>query len=615
MQTLFYYQQEAVKAILDDLDAGYKRLLFTQATGTGKTTVLAELCRVFLDYHGYRILVLAHRQEIITQLYQRIQGQCGLDDYQIGIEMAESSASAAARVVIGSVMTVRSPKRLSGQCFDVIICDECHHSAAVSYRAIFERFGVTEGKCLSIGCTATAVRSDNQTLYAVDLDGQPVQLFDKKKKELYPASPSETIYDKHCYDFSLLRGIEEGFLVPLKGHTVETGFDLSDVETKTNAEGETDFVAAQLGAQLGAKTSEALDRTLRAINAWQQVAADRPTLVFCASLEHAHHSADLWRQAGHTAEVLDGTTDKAFVRPQTLEDFRRGKVRVLLNFALFTEGTDLPQCACIVDMRPTQSWGLYCQMVGRGTRPAEGVLRGREAAPVEERLRAIAASIKPDCLVIDLVDNCEKHHPCTLPSLLHLPVNLDLQGQSVTQAKRLLEEFEEVREQVIGECPTTFRQLQVRLAQVDLLRNSGSKMAQDWQVTERGFRYGRAPVGYGVELNSTGPNEYELLVKAPGGAELLRRKGQPRESLKTYLNYAWGNAQPAIEAYKAHLPPVSRGTLTRLTERQARCLKANGHTAQQIDAMPYAKAKALIDRYMAAWNARKAAGEGSHAMT
>jgi len=615
MQTLFYYQQDAVQAIKTDLDAGYKRLLFTQATGTGKTTVLAELCRLFLEEPAFRILVLAHRQEILTQLYQRIQSQCELDDYQIGIEMADSSAPASARVVIGSVLTVKNPNRLPGQRFDLIVCDECHHAAATSYQAIFTRFGVDTGQCLCLGCTATALRSDKQSLYAIETDGLPVQLCDKKSKKKRPASPSETVYEKLCYDFSLLRGVEEGFLVPLRGYTVETGFDLSGVQTKTNAEGETDFVTSQLGQALGAKTQPALERTIRAINAWKQVAADRPTLVFCASLEHAHHSAELWRQAGYPAEALDGTTDKSFVRPQTLEDFRRGKVRVLLNFGLFTEGTDLPECACIVDMRPTQSWGLYCQMVGRGTRPTEGILRGREAAPVEERLRAIAASRKPDCLIIDLVDNCGKHDPCTLPSLLHLPVNLDLQGQSVTQAKRMLEEFDSVRESVLGECPTTFRQLQVRLAQVDLLRNSGSKMAQDWQVTEGGFRYHRAPVGYRVELNSTGPNEYELLVKAPGGAELLRRRGQPREHLKTYLNHAWANAQPAIEQHRASQPPVARGTLGRLSYKQARCLKANGHSDTAIDAMPYKKAKALIDRYMTQWNARKATEEAHPAMT
>jgi len=586
-QSLRPYQQSAVNAVIDATIMGYKRVLYTQATGTGKTTVMAELCKIFHEYNGAKILCLAHRRELITQMYQRIKDHLNLSVFDIGVELADSHARGTEQIIIGSVQTLANAARLPDWKPDVIITDECHRAAAKSYRNIYERFqvGAEEGGAVHIGCTATAKRTDRQSLFAIRPDGSPVELFDKKKKLRYPADPAECVYEYHAYEYGILDATDDGWLVPLRGHTVQTETDLSGVQTDNDG----DFKEGQL-----AKAVDNNERTLLAINAWKQVAADRPTIVFCAGVEHAHHAAELWRQAGYTAEALDGETD-SWKRIGTLEAFRAGNLQVLCNMGLFTEGMDAPACACVVHLRPTKSWNLYVQMTGRGLRVLPGVVDGIDAA--EERRQQIAQSRKPDCIVIDLCDLIKNNDICSAPSILDLPASLDLQGQTVTEAKRLLDEFEEVKERVIGECPTTFRDLQVKLAQVNMLTGSKSKHSADWRVTDEGFRFTKLPLGYQAELNPAGDTSFRLTIKR--GAEMLMDKiGKPNGEFDQYLESATRWIGKKVGEHQAN---QSRGTLARLTPRQTGCLKANGHSPNEIDCMTYHKAKALISTYMDRW--------------
>lgn len=592
-QILRDYQTAAVHAVFDALEMGYTRVLYTLPTGTGKTSVFSEIVRLLTEYHSYKVLVLAHRKELIDQAYNRIKDHCGFDEYQIGEEIAEEFASSAARVIVGSVQTVKGVRRLPNFTPDVIICDEAHHAAAASYLKIQKRFSTPEKPILYIGCTATAKRTDSASLYAIKPDGSPVQLYDKKAKKPFSADPTTSVFEYLCYEYSLMDAIEGGYLVPIKGQSVETETDISDV--KTGIDG--DFQEGAL-----AKAVDNNYRTLLAINAWKEVASHRPTLVFCASVEHAHHSADLWRQAGYTAVVVDGETPK-HERFEIFRDFKLGKIQVLCNMGIATEGTDLPNCACIVHLRPTKSWTLYSQMSGRGTRTLPGVIDGIDDP--ERRLAAIAASDKPDCLIIDLVDLYAKNDLCAVPSILDLPSNLDLQGASLTETKKLLDEFEEVKDRVIGECPTTFQELKVRLETVNLLRGSGARTQDAWKATESGYRCVRVPVGYQAEILQQG-DAWELVVKN-AGSEILRKKARPQASVKALVDHASRWIGHAIEQHKASLPPVSRGTLLRLTQKQVNCLKVNGHTCTEIDAMPYPKAKALIAQYMDRWKARQSA--------
>lgn len=935
-QTLRPYQSECVQAVLDAYEQGYRRVLYTLPTGCGKTTTFSELIKQFLA-NEWKVLVLAHRSELIGQAFERIKEHNALSYYEIGMEIAETSAPHGASVVVGSVMTVKGAHRLDWFHPDVIIVDECHRAAGASYLRIIERAGVHVGECFYIGCTATARRTDRQSLYAFRPDGKRVTLLDKKGRKI-EADPAQCVFEKHVYEYPLTSALEDGWLVPIVGHTVRTTTDLSEVATSLG-----DFAEGQL-----ARAIDNAERTNLAINAWKQIAADRQTLVFCGSVEHAHHAAQMWTQAGYPARAIDGTTDKA-ERHRTLVDFKQGRLQILCNCGVFTEGTDLPTASAIVHLRPTKSWNLYVQMcvdrqteiltdqgwrtpntiqetdraagfdmqtgeirwntiqgiinrplsdadeamyslaspsvdlrvtgghqmiyrtrvgrqkipsswgkikaealsdrtdqyqipvsgvqrsagvplsddelrfigwfltdgthnkknnsiticqaahqpyhdaiksclngcgfkygthrvsgssqftrnsdliryivskgkprgrdahlrgwselepfldkdfsplledctpaqlaallesmnqgdgvkyhgkdwvqqtyricigrkvvadrlqslcvrrgfrcnqsvhyfnrnpiyylhikpetvrtvggstaqdraslqpciydpsehvwcletemgtlitrrngkvvimgnTGRGTRVLPGVVN--DAMTADERRAAIAASAKPDCLVLDLVDITRDNDLCAAPSLLDLPATLDLQGQSVTAAKRLLDEFEEAREQVIGECPSTYQELAVKLAQVALLRDSGAASKGDWAASPDGWRFKRVRPGYQVALTMPEPGTWQLEVRK-GQEQILSRLGKPSQSFKSYLDSAARHASEAIERHaEANMP--SRGTLTRLSPKQIGCLKARGHTPREIDAMPYAKARALINQYMGEWQAKKA---------
>lgn len=601
-QILRPYQVGAANAVLSSIDPfgeGLTRVLYTASTGTGKTTIFAELVKRLLDINpNARILILAHRVELISQAYKRVKDHCGLREWEMGMEIAETRADPSCRVIVGSVQTCMRGSRPHHEWKPTaIICDEAHHANAKSYKNIADRYGVPEGSCFYIGCTATAKRTDRLSLYAEHIDGTPV-ILERKGQAPRAATFEESVFQRLVFEYGVLDAVDDGYLVPLRGHTVETDTDINDVKTVGG-----DFAEGQL-----AKAVDNNRRTLQGIAAWKEIAEERPTLVFCASVEHAHHAADLWRQAGYTAQAVDGETD-SFTRSSIFRDFQSGRLQVICNMGIATEGTDLPTCSAVVHLRPTKSWNLYVQMSGRASRVLPGVIDGLEAADAQDRRQAIASCKKPDALIIDLVDLYEKCGAiCTAPSILDLPVKLDLQGHSLTEAKKMLDELDEVKDRVIGECPMTYEALAVRLKQVALMTDSGANTSQDWRSTDQGYRFKRVPPNCKCDLLREGDN-LRLVVEA-FGTRLIDRMGKPEkvgtpaENLKVYLDAAALRAETAISEYRATLPAVNRGTSRRLSPKQNNVLRRNGHSTSEVDTMPYMKAKALIDRYMAEYKKR-----------
>lgn len=594
MQQLRPYQEAAVHGILNAIEDGHTRILYTQATGTGKTTVFAELTRVFLKYQKYRVLILAHRTELIQQAFNRVKDHCGLGDAQIGVEMADDYAPDTNVVVIASIATIMNPKRLANFCPNVIITDEAHHAAAASYKRLYERLGVNGiDQCLHIGCTATAKRTDKQSLYAINLQGDPAMLYDKKTKKSFPADPDLSIFAVHCFDYSVLDAIEDGYLVPIVGHSVETQTDISKVKMGVGG----DF---QEGALQKAVDNNA--RTVLAISAWESIARERPTLVFCAGVEHAHHAADLWVQAGYTAAAVDAETHPAR-RFELFRDFKDGTLQVLCNMGIATEGTDLPNCSCIVHLRPTKSWNLYVQMSGRGSRVLPGVVDGVDTP--EGRAAAIAASVKPDCIILDLVDICAKNDLCTVPSILDLPAELDLQGHKLNEAKKMLDEFEEVKERAISACPTTYEELEFTLRHINLLHGSNAESKDDWLATDIGYRCQRIPPGYSGELRREG-DSWRLILTHHQGQVLLNKTANATANIKTITDYGRHRIGEAITKHQADQP---KGTFARLSQKQRNVLWHAGYaTPAAIDRLPLGYARKLIGERIQAFVRRREGG-------
>ncbi len=321
------YQREAEAAILNEWDAGILRTLLVLPTGCGKTIVFSKVIEDRVRA-GDRVLVLAHRGELLEQAYDKLAQATGL---RCATEKADESCLGSwYRVVVGSVQSLMREKRLSRfahDYFQTIVVDEAHHVLSDGYQRVLDHFG--QAKVL--GVTATPDRGDMRNL------GQCFQSL--------------------AYEYTLPKAIREGFLSPIKALTIPLKLDLTGVGVQSG-----DFKAGDLGT--------ALDPYLEQIaGEMTRHCSDRKTVVFLPLVKTSQKFRDILLRHGFRAAEVNGTSQD---RAQILSDFDTGKYNVLCNSMLLTEGWDCPSVDCIVVLRPTKVRSLYSQMVGRGTRLFRG---------------------------------------------------------------------------------------------------------------------------------------------------------------------------------------------------------------------------------------------------
>lgn len=323
------YQEEAVEAIREKWSQGDKATLLVMATGTGKTTVFGEAARRSLE-KGNNVLVLAHRGELIEQAASRLSDMCGVP---ASIEKAESRYDGESPICVASVQTLQGERfdafPLSD--FKMLVVDEAHHAVAESYRRIIDRHSEEGGYLL--GVTATADRADKRGLAEV--------------------------FDSIAYEYPLARAVADGYLVPIRAKCLPLQIDLRNVKVSHG-----DYQANELGS--------ALDPYLPEIaRVMAEECAGKKTVCFLPLVATADRMADELNRAGLKAVAASGY-DSAEERSRKKSMFESGEYDVLCNSMLYTEGWDCPSVDCVVVLRPTKSRGLYCQMVGRGTRLAPG---------------------------------------------------------------------------------------------------------------------------------------------------------------------------------------------------------------------------------------------------
>lgn len=322
------YQQEAKDAIFREWDQeGHNKTLLVLPTGTGKTIVFASVAeRCVRD--GSRVLILAHRGELLEQAQDKLFRSTGL---RSAVEKAEdSSLGSWFRVTVGSVQTLMREKRLSKfspDHFGHIIIDEAHHCLSDSYQRVLEHFSGAK----VLGVTATPDRGDMRNL------GQ--------------------YFESLAYEYSLPRAIRDGYLCPIKAQTIPLRLDLSGVGIQSG-----DFKAGDLGTALDPYLYQIADEMTN-------YCQDRKTVVFLPLVKTSKKFRDILIGKGFRAAEVNGESQD---RAEILRDFDAGKYDVLCNSMLLTEGWDCPSVDCIVVLRPTKIRSLYSQMVGRGTRLCEG---------------------------------------------------------------------------------------------------------------------------------------------------------------------------------------------------------------------------------------------------
>ena len=348
------YQQQAKDAIFSEWKDGIKKTLLVLPTGCGKTIVFAKVAEECVK-GGSRVLILAHRGELLDQAADKIGKSTGLG---CATEKAEQTCLGSwFRIVVGSVQSMMREKRLNqfpNDYFNTIIIDEAHHCISDSYQKVLRHFPDAE----VLGVTATPDRGDMQNL--------------------------GTVFESLAYEYTLPKAIKEGYLSPIKAVTIPLKIDMS-------------VVGVQAGDFKSGDIATALDPYLESIaEEMEKYCSNKKTVVFLPLVKTSQKFRDILNNHGFKAAEVNGDSKD---RAEILEAFDKDQYNVLCNSMLLTEGWDCPSVDCIVVLRPTKVRSLYCQMVGRGTRLSP-------------------ETNKDHLLLLDFLWHTERHELCHPASLI-----------------------------------------------------------------------------------------------------------------------------------------------------------------------------------------------------
>lgn len=321
------YQEEARAKVQQEWKEGRKRTLLVLPTGCGKTIVFSKIIEDRVKM-GERVLVLAHRSELLEQASDKLMTATGLGT---ALEKAgNTSIGSWFRVVVGSVQTMQREKRLSkfpSNHFDTIVIDEAHHAISDGYQRVLKHFKDAN----VLGVTATPDRGDMRNL--------------------------GSYFDSLAYEYPLVDAIKSGYLSKITAITIPLELDLSTVSQQAG-----DFKASEIGTALDPYLEQIADEMVKQCK-------NRKTVVFLPLVKTSQKFRDVLNEKGFRAAEVNGESKD---RAEILEDFDKDKYNVLCNSMLLTEGWDCPTVDCVVVLRPTKVRALYSQMVGRGTRLAPG---------------------------------------------------------------------------------------------------------------------------------------------------------------------------------------------------------------------------------------------------
>lgn len=422
------YQLEAIEAAFREWKS-VSSTLIVMPTGTGKSVVFSKILERWLQEHMGRVMIIAHRKELIAQAKAHAEAAGAICD----IEMAEHKASQSCDVVAASVQTLNAGAkcfeceginsidcnvcagagrlkrmtRFDPRDFGLIITDEGHHATADSYMDVYTWFGSNkDNKRLFV--TATPGRADGNGLH--------------------------NVCESVAYEMDLVTAIDDGWLCPIRQQFIEVeGLDLSRVSTRKGDLSDGELERAFLG-----EDDIEQEKLLHAIaKPVLDIANGQQFIVFATGVRHAELLQAAFNAYDAKVETILGHTDP-FERVEIVKRLKEGSTQGLVNCGVATEGFDCPAVAVVAIARPTKSTSLYMQMIGRGTRPLPGVVDGPTTA--EDRREAIAASAKTICTVLDFVGNSGNHK---LVSVADVLAGEDVDARDLAQAIRLAKDSKE----------------------------------------------------------------------------------------------------------------------------------------------------------------------------
>ena len=305
---LFPYQEDLVKQARQSIANGSKGVLIQSPPGSGKSVIIAEIAKSATD-KGNHVLFIVHRKELIEQIRRTFIRQDVDKNYT-------------------TIMTVgKVANRLDKLPYPtIIITDETHHSRAKTYRKIYDHYS----KAIRLGFTATPWRMSGKGF--------------------------TDIYDEMLKGKSVQWLIDNEFLAPFEYHSA-TLADLEQLKT------------ASTGDYTKASMDDAVDSKIfgDVVKHYKKLATGRKTILYAHSVETSRELAETFKTNGINAVHADAKTPPK-EREQIMGDFRTGKIQVLCNVDLISEGFDVPDCSCVIMVRPTASLVLHMQQSMRAMR-------------------------------------------------------------------------------------------------------------------------------------------------------------------------------------------------------------------------------------------------------
>ena len=315
------YQNSAISNVRKSFQAKYRSVLLTLPTGAGKTVIFSEITRL-AGLKGASVLILVHRKELIDQAGDKLTKA----NVKYGI-IAAGRKESKSNVQVASVQTLINRLNNPNQ-FDLIIIDEAHHAVANSWRKIFDFYK----SAIKLGVTATPMRMTGAGL------GE--------------------IFDKLIIGSTIPELVEQKYLAEHEVYAPPNKLNLDKIRTIRG-----DYSKKEVEDEL-----DKVDIVGDAVENYRRLGQNKPAIAFCISVKHGQYVTNKFKQAGYTAELITGSMNSND-RKTLIDNFKNGKVQILVSIDVVSEGFDVEGCYVAILLRPTQSEALYIQQVGRVLRP------------------------------------------------------------------------------------------------------------------------------------------------------------------------------------------------------------------------------------------------------
>ena len=315
------YQNLAISNVRKGFQVKHRSVLLTLPTGAGKTVIFSEITRL-AELKGANVLILVHRKELIDQAGDKLTKA----NVKYGI-IAAGNKESKCNVQVASVQSLINRLNNPEQ-FDLIIIDEAHHAVASSWQKIFEFYKTA----LKLGVTATPMRMTGAGL------GE--------------------IFDKLIVGSTIPELVDKGYLAKHEVYAPPNKLNLDKIRTIRG-----DFSKKEVEDEL-----DKVDIVGDAVENYRRLGNNKPAIAFCISVKHGQYVTNKFKQAGYTAELITGSM-KSDDRNTLVDNFKTGKIQILVSIDVVSEGFDVEGCYCAILLRPTKSEGLYIQQVGRVLRP------------------------------------------------------------------------------------------------------------------------------------------------------------------------------------------------------------------------------------------------------